>query len=489
MMTVLLGLVALAQDEVEDREEALFGSSDDASDEASREADLFGEPDDREDALFGTSDSESLSSASDLLAKIEEADDTFQIGGNLWLRMNGGLLDRTLDGADDIALTSPNLLTMFADARPNDRVRAYVRARLQHDWTVAEDPSTEDALALFGARQQNTLLLDQMWIKFDVRQQLFATVGRQRVKWGAGRFWNPTDFVNQQRLDPLAIQDLRIGVSAVKLHLPVESAGANFYALANLDQATSLDEIGGAFRGELVFGQTELTLSTALRKNNPVRLGADVSSGVAFLDVRMEGALTHGDESAYWRGQFDPPSLTFPTARDRSDEWIPQLVTGVEFSARYSDQDSIAFGAEYFYNGAGYDSSRLYPWMFFTGSYTPFYAGRHYLAAYSLLAGPGRWDDHSFTGSYIGNLSDRSHIARLDYRANVLTWLDINLFTSVSFGQNGEFFYRLRVDPIPEEVRPFLADTELEPYGELLTERIVIPATRGTFGLGASVRF
>ena len=38
---------------------------------------------------------------------------------------------------------------MFADARPNDRVRAYVRARLQHDWTVAEDPSTEDALALF----------------------------------------------------------------------------------------------------------------------------------------------------------------------------------------------------------------------------------------------------------------------------------------------------------------------------------------------------
>jgi len=495
MILAFLALLATAQDEVEDREDDMFGGSedsDDSDDDSNREDDMFGGDTDeggREDDLFGQSLEPQSTTAADLLAKIEDADDNFQIGGSLWLRMQGAVADKKFSGPDDIALTSPNLLTLFADARPNDRVRAYVRGRLQHDWTVIEsdDAAAEDLL--FGAAEQNTVLLDQMWIKFDVKQSLFTTIGRQRVKWGAGRFWNPTDFVNQQRLDPLAIQDLRIGVSAVKLHLPIESAGANFYALANLDEATALDEIGGAFRGEIVFGQTEFTVSSALRKNNPVRIGADVSSGVSILDVRVEGAVIHGDESLYWRGQLDPPNLAFPSERDRSDDWIPQVVAGVEFSARYSDQDNISFGAEYFYNDAGYSNSRLYPWMFFTGSYTPFYVGRHYLAAYSMLAGPGRWDDHSFTASYITNLSDSSNVARLDYRGNVLTWLDVNAFYSMNFGGNGEFHYRLKMDPVPEFALPLLDDTELEPYKDVLAEKILVPAPLATFGLGASVRF
>ncbi len=487
MILAFWALLATAQDDIQDREDDLFGASDE-EEESTREDDLFGESTDREGDLFGDSPGVQTS-ASDLLAKIEDADDNFQIGGSLWLRMNGAIADKKFDGAEDIALSSPNLLTMFADARPNERVRAYVRARLQHDWTVVESAEESAEDAVFGTSEQNTLLLDQMWIKFDVKQRLYVTVGRQRVKWGAGRFWNPTDFVNQQRLDPLAVQDLRIGVSAVKLHLPIEAAGANFYALANLDEATAVDEIGGAFRGEVVVGQTELTVSTAVRKNNPVRIGADISSGVSVVDLRIEGALTHGDESPYWRGQFDPPTMIFPTERDRSDDWIPQIVVGMDLSARYNDQDAVSFGAEYFYNDAGYDNTRLYPWMFFTGSFSPFYTGKHYFAAYAMLPGPGRWDDHTFMGSYITNLSDSSNVVQVDYRGNVLTWLDINAFYSLNFGANGEFHYRLDVDPIPEEVIPFLVDTEFEPYADVLAERILVPATLSTFGVGASVRF
>jgi hypothetical protein len=127
--------------------------------------------------------------------------------------------------------------------------------------------------------------------------------------------------------------------------------------------------------------------------------------------------------------------------------------------------------------------------MFFTGSYTPFYAGKHYFAAYTFLPGPGRWDDHSFTGSYIANLSDHSNVGQVNYRGNVLTWLDVNAFYALNFGAKGEFHYRLKVDPIPAAVLPLLVDTELEPYAALLAEKIVVPAPLSTFGVGAAVRF
>lgn len=501
------------------------------SEEAAREADLFGAPapqaapqaatqpttpteaQDREADLFGAPAPSPTAPAplpsgpapvTGIQDKIADQDKTFTLGGRLWLRLDGQLFEGT-DGPEDVDLSSPNNLELFADARPNDRVRAYVRARLTHDWTVHEtatDPTgaTFDAVTgepvettLFGTTATtNQVLLDQLWVKFDVRRKVYATVGRQRVKWGAGRFWNPSDFLNQQRLDPLAVFDLRTGVSLVRLHVPFEAAGGNVYAIANLDQATALDEVGGAARVEWLFGQTEVTASTAVRKDQPLRLGADVSSGVSVLDLRAEAALQHGNAPVSWQGTWDytvlPPE--FPTERRRDDDWIPQVVVGADVSARYSDQDSVTFGAEYFYNDAGYDDADLLPWLFFAGGYSPLYIGKHYLAGYALLAGPGRWDDHSFTGSFIGNLSDRSQIARLDYRANVLTWLDINLFVAQSFGQYGELHFRMDLPRMPDEIAALCGlDPSCAPYAEVFARRLVVPASTTSFGSGLAVRF
>jgi hypothetical protein len=36
-------------------------------------------------------------------------------------------------------------------------------------------------------------LLDQMWIRFDILETVFVTAGKQHVRWGTGRFWQPTD--------------------------------------------------------------------------------------------------------------------------------------------------------------------------------------------------------------------------------------------------------------------------------------------------------
>lgn len=377
----------------------------------------------------------------DILSRLGAEEDDLTVGGRLYLRGDVGLTEGA--GFEDATLASPNLLDLFVDARPNDRVRVYAQGRLAHDWTV-----TDGETDTFGqAKVASKVTLDQLWVKGDVAHRVYLTAGRQRIKWGSGRFWNPTDFVNEQVRDPLAVYDERTGVSLVKVHVPV--GAANFYALANLEEAGGPADVGGALRAEIVAGPAELALSAATRDGQPLRLGADLSAGLGPVDVHVEGAVRHGDTGPYWQGDLDFETFTLPTQRDRSEDWIPQVVAGAELGVRYNDEDSVYVGVEGFWNDAGYDDATLYPWMFFEGGYQAFYVGRAYGAAYVYLPSPGQWDDVGFTASWIGNLSDGSNVARLDARVTVLTHLALNAYGSWHFGELGELRYGLEVPPIP----------------------------------------
>jgi hypothetical protein len=161
----------------------------------------------------------------------------------------------------------------------------------------------------------------------------------------------------------------------------------------------------------------------------------------------VEGAVRYDDERTFYRGEFEFP-LTLPEEYSRADEWIPQVSAGGEIGIRYSDEDSLYLGAEYFFNDAGYADADLYPWLIAQERFTPFYVGRHYASVYGLLPGPGQWDDTSFVLSGFGNLSDRSFLARLDYNVTVLTFLALNAYGSVAFGENGEFNFGLELPEI-----------------------------------------
>lgn len=370
-----------------------------------------------------------------------QREDDLVVGGRVYLRADAAFAEDA--EAKDATVSSPNLLDLFVDARPNDRLRAYAAARVKHDWTV----EAGDTDAFGNAKDPTAVSFDQLWLKGDMGSRLFWTVGRQRIKWGSGRFWNPTDFLNQQVRDPLAVYDERTGVGLVKLHLPV--GAANVYALANVEGASTPNGVGGAGRAEIVFGPAELALSAAARKGQPLRLGGDLSAALGPVDVHVEGAVRHGDEGPFWEGTLDWETFAFPTEVDRSDDWIPQVVAGAEVGLRYGDEDSVYVGAEYFWNEAGYEDAGVYPWLLFEGGYQAFYVGRHYGSAYVYLPSPGQLDDASFTASWIGNLSDASNVARLDARWTVLTQLSVNLYGAYHFGEVGELRYGLDVPSIP----------------------------------------
>jgi len=452
---------------VASREADMFGGSDTHS-----EADMFGDspsPDiatgtDRDSAALGGSADATEDAFRDL---ISNAETRVEIGGRYYLRMNSSWPEGSSWNSEN--LDTPNLIDLYVDYRPDDHVRAYADGRLTYNFST-EDGETD----LSGAEvKKGSVDLDELWLKFDAANRVYFTIGQQQLRWGTGRFWNPTDFLNPDPKDPLAVFDARTGVPLVKVHVPLESLGANVYGVVDLSEPQSLEKVGGALRAEIAAGPGEYSVSVAARKDQPLRLGTDISMSLWVFDIRAEAAFLHGVQTSYWTGKLDFDTLTFPTEKNRSDQWFPQVVAGLELPIKYNDEDSLTLGGEYFYNSLGYENADLLPWVLFNGGYKPLYFGQHYAAAYAALIGPGNWDNTTFLLSGIGNLSDQSFVTRFDARTQLRTWISVDASVSLYTGDQGEFHYTYELPVIPG----------------ILPEGLTIPANQLSYSLGAQVRF
>jgi hypothetical protein len=165
--------------------------------------------------------------------------------------------------------------------------------------------------------------------------------------------------------------------------------------------------------------------------------------------------------------------------------WKAQATGGVSYTRQYADKDTFTLGAEYFYNGLGYDDPRVYPGVLFlrhttalSNPATFFYLGQHYVGVYATAPAPYSWDNTTFTLSTLANLSDKSGITRLDYSLVVLTHLRFEAYGAVRWGQrNGEF--RFGVDGSA------LSDTGIPKVDDLARQLNFPPAI---FDLGVGLR-
>lgn len=505
LLSLLLPSMAVAQPS----EDEIFGASSSSTSapapkrSVSSEADIFGaassttgaRPAGGEDFPVGKSDAEVRSS-------LEEANDKLAIGGFLFMRLDYAAIDKPVSLVSTLA--NPSFADVYLDARPNDRLRAYIRGRLQYDLTVTDGAPT----GFGGVAHTFVPQLDQAFLKFDLWRQVFVTVGREKQKWGTGRFWNPTDFINPDHLDALSgvsLFDTRLGVGLVKLHLPIESLGWNFYAVGTIDKVNRPDSIGVVGRAEFVVGTTEIALSAAGKKDAPIRLGASISSGVWLLDLRAEAAITHGSKTPFLRGNCAPNAFPDPAAvpeiYSRENEWIPQISGGVEAGIPVADEDTLYVGAEYFYNDSGYSDKSLYGCLALptVNAFSPFYLGKHYLGVYATINAPGRWDDVAFTLANISNLSDLTTVVRFDTRIRVLQYLWLNLYASAFMGTLGgefRFAYSIAARPAaagmltrdPVSGRPLSSD-EIAAIDGLLRNGLSISPTVFSAGAGLQLTF
>jgi hypothetical protein len=411
-------------------------------------------------------------------AALERTRETLDLGGQLYLR--AFLFSRQEAPPSEWQLTAPSLLDAYLDARPSDRIRAFVLGRLQYDPTATDaavgqalpgaqdeqDPSQPLPIPGTQARRETEVLLDQLWLRFDVGRRAFVSAGKQHVKWGVGRFWNPTDFLHVTRRDPLAPFDARTGTAMLRLQVPWEERGWSFQVAvvtepltppvdADAPPAGTLGALGVAARAELVLAGAELGVGGVAQRGRSSRLGIDLSSGVWELDVYGELALRSDPEVALWEAVpgADPALPVTSRFRRRGGEWANGAATiGASWTTNYGEElDTLTVGVEYAYDRNGYDDPEIYPWLLLQGDFRPFYVGRHYAGAFALLPSPGSWQSATFTGSVLGNLSDGSLVARLDLALAVLTYLRFEAFLAGHAGTNGGEF-RLGLDVPPQDL-------------------------------------
>ena len=374
---------------------------------------------------------------------IGELEDILDIGGRTYLALQYTFYDA--EDPPGYPLVSPRLRDVYLDAPPSDRIRAYVEARLDYDFTVVPGSTST-----FGfPRQQSQLRLDQLWLKLDAGRAAFFTLGKQRIRWGVGRFWNPTDFLNPQVRNPLDVFDRRLGVSLARVLFPLEALESGVTLVASFEDANSVGDTGLAARIEAAFLNSEISVSAAVQRNQPLRFGLDASGGLWLIDLRAEVAALFGSDQPVFLGPVDLERGVLPEVSTRADEWVLQTVLGGEISVPYSATDFFTAGTEYFYNQAGYDDAALYPLLFQLGAFQPLYLGRHYLAGYFVLPGPGRFDDTTLLISTIANLSDLSAITRVDLSTLVLTFVTVNVWAAAHYGSIGELHLGIDLPPTP----------------------------------------
>lgn len=425
------------------------------------------------------------SPAQDAFAAGLVKEDALKIGGQLYLRAITTISQH--QGLGNSSFSVPTLLDVYLDARPTDRLRAFVLGRMAYDpllgnTTVVTGVPT--SAAGFQQVSNPAVYLDQAWLAFDIARSVFVTAGRQHVKWGTGQFFNPDDFLASQPRNPLAVFDARLGVSMLRVQIPWERTGLSFTAVGvfestqnisttgttvgnssnsvNLISSTSntsngtLGDVGGAGQVEWDFKGGAVGVNALAQRYRAWRVGSYVTAGVGDFDIYGEavvkqcldlpnmppkttcgisnstGIIVAGDYSGYVFGAVQQPASP-----------LFQAVAGFTYSINFEGNKSITLGAEYFYNRASFPAVQ-YPNLIFQGAYQPFYLGRNYLAVSATLLDTTAKTTWVLTN--IGNLTDVSFITRVDFLVTVLSYLQVESFVSVDYGHlGGEFRFGVNI--------------------------------------------
>jgi hypothetical protein len=159
--------------------------------------------------------------------------------------------------------------------------------------------------------------LAEMHYSFDIAQTVFFRIGNQLLAWGPSTVWTPVDFVNIERVNPLAGLDLRVGKPGVKVTVPFGIS--NLFLFADLSGTVTATGAGGALvvndpvetarlagRWDITLLGYELALSGYVGKDIDTRVGFDFSGRLLGFDVYAEAAAAFDANAAIasWAGSI-----------------------------------------------------------------------------------------------------------------------------------------------------------------------------------------
>lgn len=413
------------------------------SDKEDLEADLFGGGD-SEDAIFGDEEFEGTDSSRSIVSlfgeKLKDEDSRFDIGGRA--NFSALILNGESQSAGESTVNTNGIVDLYFDANLEDDIRFFYQQKINQSFN-----GSSDLVTLVLSQLTESSDVDQLWLKFDVQDTYYITLGKQPTKLGAGFVWQPTDFLNNDRFNPLDLLDQRLGVSLLKVQIPLAEKNLNIYTIAQLNEVDRLQDIGGMFRIEYLAEDGEYGFALSSKRDNSIRAGIDMSKGAGPVDLQMSLVQIHDDHSEFYEGEFrvEDNILTGPTSVDRTSEWFTQFSVGVLNSRTVFDDKTLILNAEYFYNEAGYDDSDLLSFVIFSGilpggaGFDPLYYSTRYAAAGATLSGLGSSRDMTSTLLVINNLDDNTGVLQLVLGSRPFRDLSMSMSAGWFFGGSGTF--------------------------------------------------
>jgi len=214
--------------------------------------------------------------------------------------------------------------------------RAVFRGYVERTWGTAGDETDG--------------VVRQAYAQYWWGDRVGVRVGKQRIAWGSGFAWNPTN-----RLEPpknaLNTTLEQEGALAARLDW-VPAPWASVVLVGATTDATPRDlpfatpeperRDSAALRARFVVGDTDLALVVSGGKNQRTLFGLDLGRDLGWAAVHAEAALYEGAEML-------PP---------RDDTLFFRVVAG---ALRTSGENTFAL--EYFYNGEGYSDGGVERWL------------------------------------------------------------------------------------------------------------------------------
>jgi hypothetical protein len=307
--------------------------------------------------------------------------------------------------------SNPNILFLYLDSKLEDDARVFGRIRAFYDPTGISG-GTPGVASLTnpygfgnGLSDNLSVSLQELRISANLAHQVFFTIGRQKVKYGAAHFFNPTDFLNPQPFNFFLPTDERTGVDMIKAHLP--SGISNFYAAGIFGNPTTGSQSAGYFREELAYddvagdflGGGEMSFSGYLPKGQTGKAGFDISQALGDFDIYFEGAA----------------------GQDANSNWRDAVSAGFTYGFKYGDRDSNTIN--------------------FDGEYSQ--AGN--LAEFGVFAiqlgAPWGWNDITFVETILFDFNGQSGLSRLDVVCQFTERISGRVYGSAPWGATAGAFY------------------------------------------------
>lgn len=258
-------------------------------------------------------------------------------------------------------------------------------------------------IAITGASGIDQLVWDRAYVEFFL-PQVDITLGQQRIAWGTGYIWNPTDVLNPFTMSFAVQEEDEEDVIAARFEVPLGvSEGVDAYVLSG----DTWENTTKGIKGTANFANYDLSVSYVDQGVGGWQLGADAAGELFGLGVRKEIALIS-------------PRL--------ANRYIKAVL-----GANYTFANGWLVDLEYFFNGAGEKDKNNYDWTnYLAGNINQLGMDYFYFGANKPLD-----EITNLRFSLLLNADDLSHIFYPSYSRNIFQDLDLSLEAMLTGGESG----------------------------------------------------